>query len=184
MVPEDTTDKIDDKRLRKVQQVIGGVLYYTHAVDCTVLTALSSIASEQACLTEATEEKVTQLLDYLALKPNTTIQFHESKMILNVHSDASYLSEPNAKSRVAGHYFLGKIPKDGRPIMTNGNIFVMCGILKFVVCLAADAELEVLFLNAKARKIIWLILEELVHPQPPTPVHCANQTETGIDCAP
>ena len=64
---------IDDKILRKAQQVIGGALYYTHAVDCTVLTALSSIAREQACVTEATEEKLTQLLDYLMLKPNATI---------------------------------------------------------------------------------------------------------------
>ena len=112
--------------------------------------------------------------------PNTTIQFHASKMILNVHSDASYLSEPNTKSRVAGHYFLGKIPKNEQPIMINGNIFILCGILKFVVCLAAEAELAALFLNAKAGKIIRLILEELCHPQSPTPVHCDNQTSTGI----
>ena len=64
--------------------------------------------------------------------------------------------------------------------MTNGNIFVMCGILKFVVCSAAEAESAALFLNAKAGKIIGLILEELGHPQPPTPIHCDNQTATGI----
>jgi len=56
-VPEDTTEKIDDKRLRKVQQVIGGVMYYARAVDYTVLAALSSIDSEQAGSIEATEEK-------------------------------------------------------------------------------------------------------------------------------
>ena len=48
--------------------------------------------------------------------------------------------------------------------MTNGNIFVLCGILKFVVCSAAEAELGALFHNTKARKITWLILEELGHP--------------------
>ena len=58
--------------------------------------------------------------------------------------------------------------------MTNGNIFVLYGILKFVVCLAAEAELAALFLNAKADKIIGLILEKLGHPQPPTPDHCDN----------
>ena len=57
-VPEDTTKRIDDKRLRKVQQVIEGILFYARAVDCTVLTALSSIASEQSGATEAREEKV------------------------------------------------------------------------------------------------------------------------------
>ena len=64
--------------------------------------------------------------------------------------------------------------------MTNGNIFVMCGLLKFVVCSAAEAELAALFLNAKTGKIIRLILEELGHPQPPTPIHCDNQTAIGI----
>ena len=104
---------------------------------------------------------MTQLLDYLASKPNTTIRFHASKMILNVHSNSSYLAEPNAKSRVAGHYFLGEIPKNGRPIMTNGNIFIMCGILKFVVCSAAEAELAALFLNAEAEKLFGLFLRNL-----------------------
>ena len=95
-------------------------------------------------------------------------------MILDIHLDALYLSEPHAKSRVAGHYFLGEIPKSGRPIMTNGNIFDMYGILEFVVCLAAEAELAALFLNVKEGKIIRLILEELGHQKPPTPVHCDN----------
>ena len=54
-------------------------------------------------------------------------------MILNIHSDVSYLSELKAKSRVAGHFFLREIPEDGKPIMINGNIFIVCGILKFVV---------------------------------------------------
>ena len=104
---------------------------------------------------------MTQLLDYLASKPNATIRFHASKMILNVHSDASYLSEPNAKSRVAGRYFLGEVPSNGQPIMTNGNIFVMCGILKFVVCSAAEAELAALFLNTKAEKSLDLFSKNL-----------------------
>jgi hypothetical protein len=64
--------------------------------------------------------------------------------------------------------------------MTNGNILVMCGILKFVVSSAVEAELAALFLNAKAGKIIRLILKELGHPQLPTPIHCDNQTATGI----
>ena len=55
-------DKIDGKRLRKVQLVIGGTMYYVHTVDFTVLTALNSIASEQAYATDATEQKVTQFL--------------------------------------------------------------------------------------------------------------------------
>ena len=36
-----------------------------------------------------------------------------------------------------------------RKIKINGNIFVSCGILKIVVCSAAEVELAALFLNIK-----------------------------------
>ena len=101
-------------------------------------------------------------------------------MIINIHSDALYLPEPQAKSRVAGHFFLGDIPQDNKPIITNGNIFNVCTILKFVMCSAAGAELGTLFINAKAGKIVCLILQELNHPQPATPIHCDNKTAAGI----
>ena len=56
----------------------------------------------------------------------------------------------------------------------------MCGILKVVVFSVAKAELGALFLNVKAGKIICLILEELGHPLPPTPMNCDNQMAIGI----
>ena len=101
-------------------------------------------------------------------------------MILNIHSDASYLSEPEAESCIAGHYFLGDVPNDNQPIMLNGAIYVFCGILKFVVASAAEAELGALFLNCKEGKILRLVLQELGHQQPATPVHCDNATAAGI----
>ena len=58
-------------------------------------------------------------------------------MVLNIHSDASYLSESNARSRIAGHYFLVNTPEDNQPITLNGRVYVFCGILKFVVASAA-----------------------------------------------
>ena len=101
-------------------------------------------------------------------------------MILNIHSDVSYLSAPRARSQVAGYYFLGSVPTDDTPIKLNKAILVFCGILKFVVASTAEAELGALFLNCKEGKIQRLILEELSHPQPPTPIHCDNATATGI----
>ena len=40
-----------------------------------------------------------------------------SDMILNVHSDASYLSEKNEKSRIGGYLFLGYMPREGKDIL-------------------------------------------------------------------
>ena len=101
-------------------------------------------------------------------------------MILNIHSDASYLGETRARSRVAGMYFLGSVPKPNEPIPMNWAIYVHTGILKFVVASAAEAELGTLFLNCKEGTVIRLILEELGHKQPPTPIHWDNSTAVGI----
>lgn len=179
-LPPDDTPRISQKRILRIQQVVGAALYYARAVDMTILTALSSIASEQAQATERTVAKVNQLLDYLSTKPKAVVRFTKSNMILNIHSDASYLSESRARSRVAGQFFLGSTPEKGVPIKLNGSIHVMTSVLKFVVASAAEAELAALFLNCKEGKVLRLVLEELGHPQPPTSIHCDNKTAAGI----
>ena len=57
----------------------------------------------------------------------------------------------------------------------------MCGILKFVVASAAEAELGALFINCKEGIIMRLTLQEMGHPQPATPIHCDNMMVTGIE---
>jgi hypothetical protein len=134
----------------------------------------------QAKATENTEQHVQQLLDYLVTHPNASVLYRASDMILNIHSDASYLNEPHGRSRVAGFYFLGSASTSDQPITLNGAIHVSCSVIKFTVASAAEAELGALFINCREGKIIRLILEELGHPQPATPVHCDNATAAGI----
>jgi hypothetical protein len=141
---------------------------------------LNAIANEQSNPTEQTRERVLHMLDYLATHPDAIVRFYAYDMILNVHSDASYLSAPKAKGRAAGYFFLGSMPKDGHPIPMNGSIHVLCTLLKLVASSAAEAELGALFLNAKEAKIMRLTLEELGHPQPATPIHINNSTTVGI----
>ena len=78
-------------------------MYYAWAVDCTILTALSIIASQQTTETQNTEDKVRQLLNYLATRPDKTIRFYASSRILNIHSNASYLSESKKKKLEIGN---------------------------------------------------------------------------------
>ena len=75
-----------------IRGVVGSFLYYARAIDLTILTALSDIASEQSKLTEKTMKRVKQLLNYMHTNPNAVIRFRASDMVLNLHSDASYLS--------------------------------------------------------------------------------------------
>jgi hypothetical protein len=40
--------------------------------------------------------------------PGAEVRYHSSDMVLHVSSDASYLSEPEARSRTGGHFYLGQ----------------------------------------------------------------------------
>ena len=97
-LPEDTSGKVNKKQILQIQLVVGAVLYYARAVDLTHLAGLSLIASAQNEATVNTELRVEVLLDYLATHPDATLRYWASDMILNIHSDASYLSEAKAKS--------------------------------------------------------------------------------------
>ena len=178
--PDDDSPEATEGEIKHIQQVVGTILYYARAVDITVLMALSTIASEQATATKTTMKNMQQMLDYLAWHPDATIRFVASEMVLNIHSDASYLSAKGAKSRAAGHFFLGAVPIDGKPIFLNGAIFTLSTILKMVAASAAEAELGALFMNIKEGRIIRLTLAEMGHPQPPTPIHVDNTTAVGI----
>ena len=59
-----------------------------------MLTALDSIAAQQSKGTEETYADTLWLLNYAATHPNAKIRYTESDMILYIHSNASYLSEP------------------------------------------------------------------------------------------
>ena len=104
-----------------------------------MLHALITIASQQSAPTEKTKALVHTFLDYLATHPQSIIRFYASNMILNVHSDASYLTAPKARSQADGHFFLGSLPENKNPIKLNGLIHSLCSILKFVASSAAEA---------------------------------------------
>jgi hypothetical protein len=106
---DDHTALLDEKGKKRVQQIVGAVLYYARAVDNTLLAGLSSIASEQATATENAAQRVHQLLDYLATHPDARIRFYPSEMILNIHSDASYLSLESKLSSHSAAFFTAEI---------------------------------------------------------------------------
>ena len=130
-------------------------------------------------------QAVVQLLNYCATHPNAVVRFHASDMVLWVESDASYLSEPKGRSRAGGFHYLSDRPAsppttDDKPPPINGPINVVCHIMREVLSSAAEAELGALFHNCKEACPIRTTLEELGHPQPPTPVQTDNSTASGI----
>jgi hypothetical protein len=90
------TKLLSEEEKKYIQQVLGTFLYYSRAVDSTMLTALSSITATQAKLTEETMENIKSFLDYAASHQDAILTYQASDMVLIVHSNASYLSEPKA----------------------------------------------------------------------------------------
>ncbi len=87
-------------------------------------------------------------------------------MVLAAHSDASYLSEPNSRSKVGAHIFLMEddpIPRQHGPVLT------LLQIVKFVMASAAEAELAALYHTAREMVPLRNALDEMGKPtiQPP-----------------
>jgi hypothetical protein len=133
----DETPPLSAQLIITIQKVAGSVLYYARAVDPTVLMPLNDIATEQTKATEKKQAATNQVLDYLATHPDSTIQNHASDMILNIHSDASYLSVSNARSRLGGLFFLGN--KGPEQETLNISILNIATVIKNVVASAAES---------------------------------------------
>jgi hypothetical protein len=146
----------------------------------TVLMALSTIAMLQAKPAKNTMGRCVQLLDYLAMNADTKIRYYASDMIMNIHLDASYLSESKAQSRACGLFFMGWKPVDGQPIKLNEAFYTNSVILKFIVASAAEAELGALIHNCQDGIVFRQTLADMGHPQPKMPVYCDNATAVGI----
>ena len=65
---------------------------------------LSTIASQQITPIEDMLKMKTKLLNYAASHLDAVLTFKASEIILAGHSDASYLSESQARSRAGGHF--------------------------------------------------------------------------------
>ena len=184
-VIDDTSKPAKDGTKKEIQQIVGTFLYYALTIDLTMLVALGSIASQQNAPTERTMTEVTWFLDYCATHPDAKIRYHASDMILWTHSDASYLSEPNSKSRAGGLFFLSDDVKNpGKPPQQqpklNGIVACLAKIIRQIMSSAMEAEVCAAYENAREACPIRETLEELGHKQPPTPIQVDNAAAVGF----
>ena len=186
LAPEaDRTTFLNTKDTTRIQQIVGTLLYYGRAIDNTILPALNDIAANQSKPTQTTAQQITRLLDYCASHPDASIMYNASDMILHVHSDASYLSAPKARSKVGGFFFLSSRPvnvkhPENSPTPLNGPVHIVSKRLRNVVASAAEAETGALFYNGQEAIPLIRALIEMGHDQPPTPIQTDNTTACGI----
>jgi hypothetical protein len=65
-------------------------------------------------------------------------------MILYIHSDASYLSEKESKSRAWGFFYMNSSTRTDKKL-TNGAILIISKALKHIMSSAAEAEIGAVF---------------------------------------
>jgi hypothetical protein len=127
-----------------------------------------SVGGTSNCLTIATH----------FCMPHYAIMYHVSYMIINIHSGASYPSEIKANIRSGGSFYMvSNIDKPNR--LTNGAVSIISMVLKHGMSSAAEAEIGSVFINAKEGTVLHTTLEEMGHPQQPTPLETDNTTLTG-----
>ena len=119
---------VDAKTKKFIQQVCGKFLFLCRAVDSTLLCPISAIASQSSAPTTDTLEYTMKLLDYLGTQEDAVLSYHASDMIVAVHSHASYLSKPGARSRAGGHFFFlssdTPIPPNNGAVLNIAHIII------------------------------------------------------------
>ena len=168
---------MDVRGKRFIQQVCGKCLFLGRAVGSTLLCPISAIALQSAKPTEETLQQTQQFLDYVATQEEAVLTFNASDMKLAAHSNASYLSKQNARSRAGGHFF---ISSDSTVQSNNGAVINIVHIIKYVMTSATEAELAALYIVAREVVYLRIILEEMGHKQPSTPLQTDNSMVKGV----
>ena len=167
---------VSEEQKTYIQAVVGVFLFYSRAVDPTMLTTINKISSDQSHPTQTTMRAVERFLGYAKRYPNSHIRISESNMQMQVQSDASYLSESNARSRAGGVLYFG-LRSDGS---INGAVDNISCIIPTAVSSAAEAEYAALFLVGKEATSARHTLQDLGYPQPATTILCDNSCAVGI----
>jgi hypothetical protein len=116
-------------------------------------------------------------MDYLATQQEAVLTYTCSKTKLAVHSDANYLSEPHARSHTGSHFFLSFDEKLSR---NNGAILNIAHVIKHVMFSTTEAKLATLYIMSHEAVYIRIILDEMGHKQPPTPIQTDNTMADAV----
>ena len=92
MQPKYTIPPLNEKVIKRIQVIVGALLYVGRAFNKKLIVALITIGSQKAASIEDTSAAIDQLLDYVATYPNDGILFRKSDMILVAHADAGFLN--------------------------------------------------------------------------------------------
>lgn len=165
-----------------LRKAVGIFRHMANAVDNILLVPLSRLASKQSCPSTQDMKNLDRTLNYIYHHPDAQIIYRPSDMQLHVHSDASYLSEPESRSRAAGVSTCGPIIFNGidKPYYVNGPIRITSSIISSVVGSAMEAEYAGMYTNAQDATVDRQTLLDLGHPQIATNMRYDNTTAGNL----
>ena len=176
-VEDDNSAPPTQEQTKFVQRVIGKFLFIAEEVDDTLLHALNNLAYQVSkSIPQQTWEATQHVLKCTACNPTPEIRCRASDMILEAESDAAFDVIPDARSRAAGHIFLGSSDNT----QFNASVHVLSKTIKGVMGSAAEAEVVAIHMNAHELIPIKDCLNTLKHPQPPTGIKTDNITAKGF----
>jgi hypothetical protein len=121
------------------------------------------VAFTVALLYTSTLDAVSHPLDYCITHHEATICYYASDMQIKIHSYASYLYEPKAKSHIGGYFYLGNKTNSSSPPLTNGPLLCHTTVLKNAVSSVAGDEFGAVFVNAKEGTVTHTTLSKMGH---------------------
>ena len=163
--------------IKYIQRVVGALLYYALAVDCTLVPAVTAISSAQAQPTQPVLDALNHLLGYAAANPHATLVFKASDMRLHVGVDGSHLSRPNSRSVAGAFFFVGDTSD---PTIINGPVECMSTVIPVVTASAGETEYASLFMAAQKACPLRQTLYDLGYPQPATLIPVDNTCAVGL----
>ena len=86
---DDGSPFLDSYGIFRVQSIVRTLLFYGFAVNNKLLVSFSKLGHQQADDTQATNNSIMQLLEYVATYSSNGITFRSSDMVLAAHYDTS-----------------------------------------------------------------------------------------------
>jgi hypothetical protein len=167
-----TSEQLNVHCKRRIQEIVGLLLYYPRAVNNKLLVALRAIPTCQSCATIATKQAAHLLLDYVATYPSDSIINQSSDMFLCAYSNAGFLNETNSRSSAGSHIFLS----ENNPFPHfNGAVLSISQIIKLVMASATKSELAALFVTAREMISHRQTLISMGWPQQKSPIKQITQ---------
>ncbi len=118
-----------------------------------------------------------RLLGFVSAHRNGMKIFRSSTMTLDVLTDASFLSRPNA-GNVAGSFH--HLARSNDPTFFNSPISVHSTRIPVVCSSVQEAEYGGTFAAAKIADLERQVLSDFGYLRPPTTIHCDNEVAVGL----